>query len=231
MPGKSFLPYRESELLLFAQNAHAVLDATPDAFVGFGLTQAQFDTFQSRYSAFDAAYITANHPDTRTPTAVSQKNLAKAAMVSYIREMVRLVQAHPGLTDDQRVSLGITVPDVDPSPVPRPVEQPGLSVRLVKGRVIMLQLTREDGRRAKPEGVASAAVYRFVGGEPPAGIGGFEYVGSWSTTRPEVVMPEDTPVGTKVWVSAAWANRKQQLGFACPPVSATTNTLAMSTSV
>lgn len=145
------------------------------------------------------------------------------------RGLVAIIQAYPGVTDGQRIDLGITVRDDDPGRIPVPGEMPVLQVAGSRGRVLSLRLKRADGTVGKPKGVTSAQLWRYVGDVPPGELSGWEMLPSTTKTRPQVVLPEGTAAGTRVWLSAAWLNPRRQMGQACQPVGAWTNHEAMTT--
>ena len=181
----------------------------------------QFDTFMAAYGA-------ATNPGTRTPVNVQTKNNLRKSMTATVRRLVKVVQAWPEMTDTKRRLLGISVPDVDPSPVPVPGGVPLLEVVSVQGRILNVVL-REEGStgRAKPAKVRCAYLYTYVGEAEPTSFGVFTFYAEATRTNPQVVMPESVLPGTKVWLSACWVNGKGEAGSACMPVATWTNHTAM----
>ena len=81
---------------------------------------------------------------------------------------VEFAQTPPGgfaaFFADKRAALGITVPDLDPPPVPPPEAAPQLDIVEVVGRTVKVRLRNAaTGKRKKPEGVATATVLSYVG--------------------------------------------------------------------
>ncbi len=213
----TYLPTRESELVTWSTSFAQVIAAGATAY---GLTDLQSDAYGEAQSAFVAAHQTANDPATRSPANIEAKNAAKSALITLTRQLVKVVQAWPDITDQKRVALGITVPDDEPTPVPVPDTSPRIEITSVDGWMISFQLY--DGgstSRAKPEGVQGAYVYRYVGETPPSDVDAWTMAGSTSKTESKVVIPSSVAPGTKVWLTAAWVNTKLQTGPACTPIS------------
>jgi hypothetical protein len=68
----------------------------------------------------------------------------------------------------QRVQLGLTVVDEELTPVARPSDPPKLSLLPSFGRTVRVRLRdmSSPDRRGKPDGVAGAAVFSYVGEQP-----------------------------------------------------------------
>ena len=90
-----------------------------------------------------------------------------------IREVVRRIQTRQSVTDGQRAALGITVPDLVPTPTAAPTTRP--VVRVDFGKRIRHTLRYADEatptRRARPRGVLGVEVWVHVSppGDPPPG--------------------------------------------------------------
>jgi len=104
----NFVPTREADLLAWSRNFDNLITATPTAY---GLTAAQATAYTTLHTNFANALQLATEPSTRTPVAVRDKNIAKDALIDGpggIRELARIVQATPTVTDGQREALGIS---------------------------------------------------------------------------------------------------------------------------
>lgn len=215
---RTYLPTRESELVTWSGTFDAAVSASPTTY---GLTAEQATAYTTAQAAFLQAYQLANNANTRTPSIIETKDDAKAALIALTRELVNIVQAFPGTTDTMRVDLGITVRDVDPSPVPVPETSPTIDVTSVSGFMVYLRLHNgESTSRAKPAGVTGAALFSYVGDQPPTELSDWKFEGNVSkTTKLSVALPGSTPAGAKVWLTSFWFNTKKQSGPATPPVS------------
>lgn len=217
---KSYLPSRESNLLVWVQDFSALVGNDPAAY---GLTADQTSAVTFAIEAFVSAYDIATNRETRSPVNVEAKNNAKREMVGVIRRIVKIIQAWPEITDAKRSALGITIPDTNPTRVPAPSTTPTVSVRSVEGRLLNLQLKApETERRGKPSNVRAAWLYTHVGEEMPT-FEQMDFRGEAGRTYTQVVMPQDVPVNSKVWVSACWVSTSGKPGAVSLPVFTWTN--------
>jgi hypothetical protein len=148
--------------------------------------------------------------------------LADITLVAEARMLARIVQATPTVTPEQKSDLGLTVRDVEPSPIPPPASAPEVLVLSAVVRTLRVRLIdpANPTRRGKPLGVAGASVFSYVGETAPADLSAWKFEGSSSRTSFQVEFPATVAAGAKVWVSAFWFNAKQQQGPAATPQSA-----------
>src|SRR5688572_8340213 len=116
-----FLPKRDGDLVTWSVNFKAKITAAP---ADYGLTAAQATAYGAKHDAYAAAYQTASNPDTRSPTNIVAKDAARFALQAEARMLARIVQAAPAVTAEQKSELGLTVRDVEPSPIPPPALAP-----------------------------------------------------------------------------------------------------------
>ena len=217
MPSSTYLPSTEAELRTWVQNFSIKLELDP---TGFGTTTEQASILRGDYDTYVAAFTVAKDPDTNSKTNTRLKNEAKDVMVKKVRELVRIVQAWPGMTDAKRDSLGITVPDPDPSPAPIPSAGPTLEVVSVLGRTVVLKMKNADKtRRGRPVGAIGASIFAFIGPEVPTKLGDWEFVTLVTKTVEPVDFAASVPAGSKVWLTAFWYNRNGKTSPAGRPIS------------
>jgi hypothetical protein len=218
---KPYLPSRESELVVWMQNFAGQVTEDP---ARYGLTEAQGTQLGTLNTNFQQNYDLANHPQTRSPTNIEAKNVAKRELIAYTRQLVEVIQGQPSTTDTQRRTLGITVRDSDPTPVPPPEVAPRLDVVSVSGWLVSLRLhDGESTRRAKPAGVKGATLFSYVGETPPSDIAAWKFEGSTTRTSTQVMFSNQLTPGTKVWLTAFWFNPRLESGPACAPVGTQIN--------
>jgi hypothetical protein len=212
-----FLPTRESELLTWSVNFKELITATPTLY---GLTAAQATAYADLHAAFATTYQTANDPGTRTPAAIIAKNTAMKDLKTNARQLSKIIQGTPTVTDEQRGLLGLTVP-AERSPINPPEEIPVVEVLERFGTIVRLKLHDGSGsRRGKPAGVAGATLFSYVGATPPSDVGAWKFEGNTTRTITEVEFAAGTAPGTVVWFTAFWYNPRGQSGPGCAPVSA-----------
>lgn len=213
-----WLKKRESELVTWTFDFSTYISATPGAV---GLTAAQAAAYNTLSDDFIAAYNAAVNPATASPAARQTKRDAKAALIASARELVGIIQKFPGTTNTQRVALGITVPE-EKSPIPVPADAPVMDVASTLGWTVEIRLhdASSPTNRGRPNGVAGARIYSFVGPIAPADLNDWEFEGASTLTTIPVEFDVALAPGTKVWLTACWFNPRQQCGPGCAPVSA-----------
>lgn len=207
-------PDKDQDLDAFCVPFGTHITATPTAY---GLVAADATAFAALATDFATRLATATNPDTRTKAAVTAKSTSKKALVARLRTLIKIISAHPGVTDEMRVELGLNPRDVQPTPVPAPSTRPLLAVD-PDGVLRLVDETMPD-RRGKPAGVNGAIVFMKIDGAAPAGPDEAKFAVLSTRTRCEV------PVGTgnngkTLWVLAQWYNERGELG----PVSAVAST-------
>ena len=216
----TFLPSREDALLSFTRNFKNHIVASPTTY---GLTALQATDYTTVFDAFEAALGVAQNPETRTKPKITAKNLAKKAVIAATRQLAAIVQAAPGVTDEQKEDLGLKPRDVEPTPVPIPSNPPVLTVAATMGQRVTIRLRdlRNQDRRAKPDGVSGAAVFSYVGETAPNDLDLWKFEGNTSLTTVEIEFPPTIAAGTKVWFTAFWFNPRKQSGPAAAAVGTT----------
>jgi len=120
-----YIPARETDLVTWADNFAALITATPSVY---GLDAAAALIIQTAVDTWDAAYALAVNPSTRTPTTVADKNSAKLAMIPIIRTYASQIRLNPGVTNMDKVALGLNLPNNTPAPIPAPTTIPVLTI-------------------------------------------------------------------------------------------------------
>jgi len=214
-----YLPTRESDLVVWGNNFDAKINADP---TGFGLTIAQAADFTTANTAWVAAFNAVNDNATRTPAAIQTKNTAKAAMVALARQLAQIIQKNPATTNTQRSELGLTVPDIEPTPVPIPSTSPIFEIISVLGQSLQFKLRdpAEPERRGKPDGVAGASIFAFIGETAPANMAEWQSMGNFTRTNGTLTfLSALVSPGSKVWLTASWFNPRGQQGPLSSPQS------------
>jgi hypothetical protein len=111
--GRDYIPKMDAQfdewLEKFSANISAI--ATP-----LGVTPALITGVTTAYTAWDLAYDAHQLAHNAAQSAAEIKDEARAAAKDAVRPVVGMLQKNPGLTDAQRETLGITVPDREPTP-------------------------------------------------------------------------------------------------------------------
>jgi len=206
MPDRT-IPRRDSDLLYFAANFSARINADPGMF---GLTPGQAGAYAGLYAAYADAYQAANTASTNSRSSIVTKNDALKALEAETRQLARIVRANAAIPNDEKAKLGIHLPDGHLTPVRRPPSPPVLSVLGVSGQSVRLRLRDKDSpdRRGKPEGVTGAAVLYTIGPAAPSSPGEWRVAGHFSRTLATVHLPAEVAGGESVWLTAYWLSTR-----------------------
>ncbi len=211
MPGSTYIPSREVDLLHWSRNFDARINEDPQAI---GLSTEQAEAYSVAHAAYDIAYRNSQDPSTRTPSAIQSKNDTKKALLVEIRRLVPIIQSFAGVMNERRKKLGITVRSQEHSPIPKPGAAPGLRIVYTIGRRAKIRL-RDIGspdRRGKPEGVNGALVYMYVGDTAPTNPAEWTLIANVTHTIFNLHFPAAVEAGAKVWLAASWYNTKAKSG-------------------
>lgn len=212
---KPWYSLSDAALLIWLQNFSQRLTSGP---AGFHITTEQATLMAGKVTSFESALSAWSNPITRTPIASENKQVARTEAVEVARNLVAAINTNPLTTDAQRDELGIKLRN-PPTPVPVPSETPELDVISVNGRTVNMRVHSATEHGRKPDGVAGANVWTFVGDVPPDELTGFFFWGLSTRNLFEVTFPNTVEPGSKVWFAAGWVNSKGQVGPVCDPVS------------
>ncbi len=215
-----FVPDRESLLVTFLTNLSTKVTATPAAF---GVLVPQAAQLQTLADDFIALYTLCSEPDTRTPAKIQAKKDAKIAVIAFVRVIVRQIQGTESVTNEQRVSLMLSVHDTEPTPVNPPQTSPGMAASAIGPHALGVRiwdpLNPDSGR--KPAGVQGTAIFTCTGEAPlPVGDAGWVWQGQTSRMKGNISVNDSLPGGTKVWVCGVFYNAKGEHGPVSTAVSA-----------
>ncbi|MFT3786731.1 MAG: hypothetical protein QM770_11285 [Tepidisphaeraceae bacterium] len=214
MASHDYIPMREADLALFTANFAAKLTANA---VAVGCTAGQASAFSALNATWQNALAVSTAPATRTKDTITAKDLAKKNCVANLRQLARIIQAYPGTTDVLRDQFGLTVHSPR-TPLPVPSQRPNVEVVNRAGTNIVIRLSDNAGKRTKPAGVQGARVYTFIGATPSTNPEDWRDEGQATRADIKLEFPPETPIGTTIYITAAWYNPRGQLGAACEPV-------------
>jgi hypothetical protein len=215
---KDFLPSKDADLLAWSANFNQLINAAPTTY---GLTAPQASGYTTVYTAWADALGTATNPATRTRGTIAAKDDARTPLKAMSRELARIVNAFPTITNQQRIDLGLNPRTGEVTPINPPADPPVMEVVGAIGRTLKVRVHAVGSdRRGKPEGVAGCSVFSFVGATPPADITQWVFQGSSSRTVFDVEFPPTVAAGAQVFLCAFWYSPRAQSGPACQPITA-----------
>lgn len=209
----NYLPSREAELVTWTNDFRANILATPEAY---GLTAAQATQYQATRTTLVNAYNTVQNPITRTPPNFAAKNAAKTALIKMTRQLVDVIQAFPGTTNEKRRQLKISERDRKPTPSPIP-SMPFVKVVSVNGRDVTLSIQQSKTTKRKPKGALLANVMVAYAESAPEGVAGWNFVTGTGRTTVTVTL-DGVQEACTAWVTAFWVNGRKESSQAATPI-------------
>lgn len=214
----SIPPESISGLKAWTPNFATKLTATPTAV---GCTAADATAYAALSTDFLARVATNEDPATRTDVTIEAQRTSKGALLAKARQLCKIINAYPGTTNALRVSFGLNVRDVVPTPVPVPVTRPQLAIDPFGNLRIVDEATPD--RRGKPTGVFAAVVFSKIGpATEPDPVSPNESRFAGVATKAKFAVPLGAgSTGKTLWVMAQWINDRGEPG----PISAVVRTL------
>lgn len=218
MADQSYLPRADRALLEWSANLSRGISPSPQLF---GLSPVDAATLADEVDRFALALAAATTPHTRTPPAVIAKNTTREQLADVVRVLVRRVQSFPGITDQQRASLGLRIPAGRGGPILAPSAAPSLYLVAATDIRHILRIGDGPGRRpdgcVRPRGAVAAQVFACIGPERPIESDCWELKAT--ATRPTVTICHRwTDGGQPVTFIARWVTRKGLTGPFSPGV-------------
>ena len=224
---KDFYPDSEAEQLAFVDHLISQVSGAP---ADYGLTAAQVTQMQAAKTEAQTAF----DENVANQIAARASKLAKDdkldALEDTVRENVRIVQAHPQVTDEQRGKLQITVPDKVPTSAGAPDSVPGVRIDTAAPlqHIINFFTLAGDGAgrasRGKPKGVMGLEIWRKTGGEATMNEAEYQYLATDSES-PYLSVFSPADGGKQAHYLVRWVSTSGEKG-AWNLVSATVTTLA-----
>lgn len=158
----SYIPTTDSGFAAWLLNFSTLLTLSPTTY---GLVAGDATAVAAQNTAFQSAYSTATDPGTRTPAAVAAKDAAKSSALVVVRPLGVQISQNPGVTDENKTAIGVTVRKLVPSPVPTPTALPLVSVLFLQALLASLKVVSADTptSKAKPFGCVAVQVFCSIG--------------------------------------------------------------------
>jgi len=205
---RDFIPIKDAEFDEWLRNFSDKIDAIGTAL---GLPADKVTAAVNAYPAWQALYVAHQSAQDAARTAAEDKDAGRDTAKDTVREVVGMAQKNRDLTDGQRATLRITVPDKEPTPIP-----PDYVLNLAPPNLILDWKQRgyvtvhfgvnpaNEKLNAKPKDIAGARIsYRIESGPWTyvADDTNSPYLHNLSITEPQ-----------NVEYRAQWIDKKQRTG-------------------
>jgi len=157
-------------------------------------------------------------PSTKTKVVTLEKTESRKALTEYLRFLVaKHITGNDKVTNGDRESLGLTVKDKKPTPVPKPVDVPFMEIDFKirgqhNGALWTNTFIGEKKRKQKrPKGVAFAVVRWGILPNEPRNIEDLPSLILTSDSKFTINFSKENK-GKTVYYAACWSNAKGQMG-------------------
>jgi hypothetical protein len=180
--------------------------------VRFGITAGEEKSLELTINDFLAANTKANQANAGSHDRIDCKVKADAATVAtrdFVNKHLRYTDA---VTDADRSSLGLHIPDTHPTPAPTPTSLPVIQFYFPSVCRVGIELRdSESGLKTKPAHVHGAELRYAILSAPPAAEE--ELVHSDFSTRSTYVLQfNETQRSKTVYIFARWENTRGEKG-------------------
>lgn len=233
-----YIPAKDADLLAWSDNFAALITASPSTY---GLVAGDAAAINAVNTPWDAAYAAAVSPATRGPMTVQDKNSAKAALLAVCRPYALQVRNNAGVSDADKVALGLTVPSTSRTPILAPQTQP--LIQIVAATPLSHTLRFSDSNspqlRGKPFGAKACAFvvsYATTIGTDPDAASPVAIVNSalavpsstgLATRQPAASVLPVAQVGKLATYWARWVGIRGDVGPWSLPVAMTVSNIAV----
>jgi hypothetical protein len=206
MSSKNYLPKAYALLLSWLENFMSYVTVNMQRF---DIPTSKVTPLQELVSDYQAAQDNAENPNSGKADRLVRSE--KAAIVSKaVRDFVNAnLRFNEAVTDDDRVKMGLTVPDPKPTPTPDPKTQPVVDV--IDTSVIMrLSLHYKDSNRttrAKPDGMHGIEIRWAIRDLPPTVMDDLMH-SEFSTRTPYTFVFDEDRRGKTIWLRLRWENNR-----------------------
>ena len=116
-----YIPPRDADFENWFNNFSTLLTASPTTY---GLLAGDATTVAALYSAWNAAFVLATNPGTRTSVTIAAKDVARVNATVVVRPYAQRISVNPAVANSDKVAIGVTVRSTVPTPVPPPTTFP-----------------------------------------------------------------------------------------------------------
>ena len=191
---------------------------------GLGLVAADLTPVSSTQTKWNTDYPQHIAAQAAAQGARQLKDEDRAGVEAAVRPLVRRLQASPAVNDQEKASLGITVPGSNPTPGGPPTGRPVVKVECERLRhTLKWADVNSPTSRAKPPGVLGAEIKMAltpIGAATPTDPAAFTFL-SLDTATPYVNEFGGGDGGKNAHYIARWVNLAQEHGPWSETVSVT----------
>jgi hypothetical protein len=205
-----YIPAEDSLFRTFAENFAAGITANPALYL---LTSANAASIQAVVDDFVAALTVSSNEATRTKATIIAKDDARSVAEALIRQYAMLIKDNAGITDADKVNIGVRPINPNREPIECPQTSPLISIlgNTPGTQTLRYADSTTPDSRAKPFGASELQLFRAIGTEEPAPLASAQFYGKF-TRNPIAVQFAETDDGKIATYYARWASVRGEVG-------------------
>jgi len=209
MSRKDYIPRGFAKLLNWLAKYIDYLEPNADRF---GIDPMLVIELKGDIGDYVIAFNKANSAEASSADRLFRHEQAVAVEATVRGFVNKHLRYNENVTNEDRLSLGLTVPDYKPAPIPPPASYPEALFRLLGERRIAVGF-RDFGSllRGKPEGVAGCEIRSLISDTWPASIDDM-LASVFSTRSPCIFTFDESQRGKTVYFCLRWENARGQKG-------------------
>lgn len=209
-----YIPSKDADFENWFANFSTLLTATP---VAYGLTAPDAVIVAAAYTAWNAAFLLATNPTTRTSATIAQKDAERASAEATVRPYAQAISKNASVSDALKTGIGVNLINTGRTPIPPPLTTPTLSFRAATPLVHQLGYTDSalPAGKAKPFGAIGIELWRAIGTVPAVDPSQADYYAQF-TKSPLTVDFASGDVGKQCTYFARWVTRSGPAGKSQP---------------
>ena len=157
-----YIPVADGPFESWLLNFSTLITAAPATY---GLTAPDAVIIAGVYTPWNAAYLAAIDPITRTSVTIATKDAARVAAEAVVRPYAQQIAKDNGVTNGDKTALGLNLPNPTRPPIPPPLTAPAITFQTAQPltHVMRYSDTGAPSGKAKPDGSIGVEIWRKVG--------------------------------------------------------------------
>lgn len=156
-----YIPSQDAAFDAWLANFSALITAVP---ANYGLTAPDDVIIAAAYTDWNAAYLLATNPATRTSPTIAAKDAERALAEQIVRPYAISISRNPAVTNLNKTAVGVNLPNTARTPIPPPLTVPGLTLigAIHFVHTLGFRDTSTPTTKAKPFGAIGMELWRTL---------------------------------------------------------------------
>jgi hypothetical protein len=212
-----YIPAEDAQFSLWAQAYSNGISADPAKYM---MTAAEAASIAGVVTSFVDALLVATTEATRTKGTVAAKDDARSICETLCRQYAMFIKDNTGITDQDKIDIGVRPLNPDREPIEVPSTQPLLNIlgNLPGTQTLRYSDSSTPDSRARPFGASELQLFLGIGTEEPAPLSACQFYGKFTRNPIEVSFSENDD-GKLATYYSRWASPRGQVGPWSLPVS------------